>query len=170
MSLIHKLLVTLGIRKKSPPDTFVLASIDLVDDGLGNMVTPAVIRRRGNRVFVGTGKLYLGGKQVPPVPMPSAAPPMRKRLDPQPTNQVVDPTAPLMYNPISGGVFQPSGIVSSMYQFPVEPSRHEEDSIQAKGGEFSGAGASGSWDSPSSCSSDTSSSSSDSGSSSCGSD
>lgn len=103
---------------------------------------------------------YVGGRQVPPAPMPSKAPPQRTHqglhrphVNPFTENQLA------MYN---------MGIAD----YPILTTRDSPpcEAFAGKGGEFSGAGASGSWDSPSSSSSDTSSSSSDSGSSSCGSD
>lgn len=75
------------------------------------------------------------------------------------------PSKTVFYDPVIASSVQEEGmrIIRTM---PADLFSSDTDGIQAKGGEFSGAGASGSWDSPSSNSSDTSSCSSDSSSSS----
>ena len=151
--MFNKILIALGIRKKVGPDTQVRRSTDNLDfpeSEITEAYASGKLPKRTAHTFVGKGHLYVGGKQMPPAPMPTQRPP-----------KAPPPSKTVFYDPGIASSVQEEGqrIIRTM---PVELFSSDTDGIQAKGGEFSGAGASGSWDSPSSSSSDTSSSSSDS--------
>ena len=151
--MFNRILIALGIRKKPVPDTQV------VDKWYPHMKSGSTYGKVGPQ-----SAMYVGGTrngQIPPAPMPSQLPP-----------KAPPPSKAFMSRNEARVKFGPDIETDPFYNTPLSVIHDSPpcEVFAGKGGEFSGAGASGSWDSPSSCSSDTSSSSSDSGSSSCGSD